>query len=67
MCGPTPSRPTPLKMVTMTRFDCMVGTSGGMRQTVAQALHHCRYRTAFGKRLVEQPLMQNVRIGNPTA
>lgn len=51
---------TILNMVAMTRFDCMVGSSSGMRQAVAQALHHCNYRWAFGKRLVEQPLMQNV-------
>jgi putative acyl-CoA dehydrogenase len=51
---------TILKMVTMTRFDCMVGSSSGMRQAVAQALHHCAYRSAFGKRLAQQPLMQNV-------
>jgi putative acyl-CoA dehydrogenase len=51
---------TILKMVTMTRFDCMVGSSAGMRQAVVQALHHCAYRSAFGKRLAEQPLMQNV-------
>jgi putative acyl-CoA dehydrogenase len=51
---------TILKMVTMTRFDCMIGSSSGMRQAVAQALHHCNYRSAFGKRLVDQPLMQNV-------
>ena len=49
-----------LKMVTMTRFDCMIGSSAGMRQAVAQATHHCAYRAAFGKRLSEQPLMQNV-------
>jgi putative acyl-CoA dehydrogenase len=51
---------TILKMVSMTRFDCMIGSSGGMRQAVAQALHHCAYRFAFGKRLSQQPLMQNV-------
>ena len=51
---------TILKMVTMTRFDCMVGSSSGMRQAVAQALHHCNYRSAFGKHLAQQPLMQNV-------
>jgi len=31
-----------------------------MRQAAAQALHHCHYRSAFGARLTEQPLMQNV-------
>lgn len=51
---------TILNMVAMTRFDCMIGSSGGMRQAVAQALHHCAHRSAFGKRLAEQPLMQNV-------
>ena len=51
---------TILEMVSMTRFDCMIGSSAGMRQAVAQATHHCSYRSAFGKRLVEQPLMQNV-------
>ncbi len=51
---------TILKMVSMTRFDCMIGSSGGMRQAVAQVLHHCAYRFAFGKRLNQQPLMQNV-------
>jgi len=51
---------TILEMVAMTRFDCMVGSSAGMRQAVAQATHHCAYRSAFGKRLVDQPLMKNV-------
>ena len=51
---------TILKMVTMTRFDCMIGSSAAMRQAVAQALHHCAHRKAFGKLLAEQPLMQNV-------
>ncbi|WP_111496942.1 isovaleryl-CoA dehydrogenase [Marinobacter bohaiensis] len=52
--------PTIIEMVAMTRFDCMIGSSGGMRQAAAQALHHCRHRAAFGARLSEQPLMQNV-------
>lgn len=51
---------TIIDMVAMTRFDCMIGSSAGMRQAVAQAAHHCRYRHAFGRRLAEQPLMQNV-------
>jgi len=51
---------TILKMVSMTRFDCMIGSSGGMRQAVAQATHHCAQRAAFGKKLSEQPLMKNV-------
>ena len=51
---------TILKMVSMTRFDCMIGSSAGMRQAAVQALHHCGQRSAFGKLLSEQPLMQNV-------
>jgi len=49
-----------LDMVSMTRFDCMIGSTAGMRQAVAQITHHCSSRTAFGKKLNEQPLMQNV-------
>lgn len=51
---------TIIEMVAMTRFDCMIGSSAGMRQAAVQALHHCHYRSAFGARLSEQPLMQNV-------
>jgi putative acyl-CoA dehydrogenase len=51
---------TIMDMVAMTRFDCMVGSSAGMRRAVSQVLHHCSQRSAFGRRLVEQPLMQNV-------
>jgi len=49
-----------LEMVAMTRFDCMIGSSAIMRQAVAQITHHCRHRTAFGRQLSKQPLMQNV-------
>ena len=49
-----------IEMVAMTRFDCMLGSSAGMRMAASQALHHCAHRSAFGKRLSEQPLMQNV-------
>ncbi|MFW5823919.1 MAG: isovaleryl-CoA dehydrogenase [Marinobacter sp.] len=52
--------PTIIEMVAMTRFDCMIGSSSGMRQATAQALHHCHHRSAFGARLSDQPLMQNV-------
>ena len=31
-----------------------------MNQCVAQAIHHSRHRSAFGKRLADQPLMRNV-------
>ena len=51
---------TIIDMVALTRFDCMIGSSAGMRMALTQAVHHCRQRRAFGKLLVEQPLMQNV-------
>ncbi|MDQ3510655.1 MAG: acyl-CoA dehydrogenase family protein, partial [Pseudomonadota bacterium] len=51
---------TILEMVMLTRLDCMLGSSGLMRMALAQALHHCRYRRAFGSKLIEQPLMRNV-------
>lgn len=49
-----------LEMVAMTRFDCMIGTSGMMRQAISQITHHCRQRKVFGNTLDKQPLMQNV-------
>jgi putative acyl-CoA dehydrogenase len=52
--------PQILEMGTMTRLDCALGTSGLMRQALALALNHTGQRMAFGKRLIEQPLMRNV-------
>ncbi len=52
--------PSILEMVNHTRLDCVIGAAAGLRFGTAWALHHSRHRTAFGKRLVEQPLMQNV-------
>jgi putative acyl-CoA dehydrogenase len=49
-----------IEMVSMTRFDCMIGSSAGMRMAASQALHHCANRSAFGQVLNQQPLMQNV-------
>ncbi len=49
-----------IEMVALTRLDCMTGSSSQMRQALAQALHHTRQRMAFGKLLVDQPLMRNV-------
>jgi putative acyl-CoA dehydrogenase len=47
-------------MASHTRLDCVIGSSALMRQGLVQANHHIRERAAFGKRLIEQPLMQNV-------
>ncbi|MGB8338618.1 MAG: isovaleryl-CoA dehydrogenase [Burkholderiales bacterium] len=52
--------PTILEMGTYTRLDCAIGSAGLMRMAVAQATHHARHRMAFGKKLSQQPLMQNV-------
>jgi putative acyl-CoA dehydrogenase len=52
--------PQILEMGTMTRLDCALGTSGLMRQALSIALNHTMQRQAFGKRLVDQPLMRNV-------
>jgi putative acyl-CoA dehydrogenase len=52
--------PTIIEMVNHTRLDCVLGSTAGMRQGVAQATHHAAHRSAFGKRLIEQPLMRNV-------
>jgi len=52
--------PQILEMGTMTRLDCALGTSGLMRQALSLAINHTVQRSAFGKPLVEQPLMKNV-------
>jgi len=51
---------TIIEMVAMTRFDCMIGSAAGMRMALAQAIHHCSRRKAFGALLTDQPLMRNV-------
>lgn len=51
---------TILEMVNFTRLDCILGTAALMRQALAQATHHAAYRQAFGHRLLDQALMQNV-------
>ncbi len=49
-----------LEMVSLTRFDCIIGSASSMRLGTAQAVFHCSHRAAFGKRLIDQPLMRNV-------
>lgn len=51
---------TIIEMVAATRLDCVLGSAGLMRQAVAQAVHHCTHRSAFGGPLVDKPLMRNV-------
>jgi putative acyl-CoA dehydrogenase len=52
--------PQILAMGTMTRLDCALGTSALMRHALSITLNHTTQRKAFGKALIEQPLMQNV-------
>ena len=49
-----------MEMVRHTRLDCAVGSAATLRRAVAESLHHCAHRSAFGKLLIEQPLMQNL-------
>ncbi|WP_406045160.1 isovaleryl-CoA dehydrogenase [Micromonospora sp. NBC_00898] len=51
---------TIIDMVNLTRLDCVIGAAAGMRQGVITAAHHVTHRQAFGRHLVDQPLMRNV-------
>jgi putative acyl-CoA dehydrogenase len=51
---------TIIEMVQHTRLDCVIGSAGIVRAALAWALNHTRHRIAFGRPLVEQPLMTNV-------
>jgi putative acyl-CoA dehydrogenase len=48
---------TLIEMATFTRLDCALSSAGFIRHAFAQALHYTRNRHAFGKALVDQPLM----------
>jgi len=52
--------PNIIEMGNYTRLDCAIGSAGLMRQAVAQAIHHASHRTAFQKKLADQPLMTRV-------
>jgi putative acyl-CoA dehydrogenase len=51
---------TIITMVNHTRLDCVLGTAAAMRTAVEQATHHSAHRSAFGKLLVDQPVMRSV-------
>lgn len=51
---------TIIEMVTHTRLDCILGSLAGMRQATAEAAWHARHRSAFGRLLIEQPVMTAV-------
>jgi putative acyl-CoA dehydrogenase len=51
---------TIIEMVNCTRLDCVMSSAALMRKTLVEAGHHVRHRSAFGARLLDQPLMRNV-------
>lgn len=51
---------TIIEMAAHTRLDCVLGSAALMRQALVQALHYARWRVAFGRPLIEQPLMRAV-------
>ncbi|MGH2711831.1 MAG: isovaleryl-CoA dehydrogenase [Actinomycetota bacterium] len=51
---------TIIEMVNHTRLDCVLGSTGLVRRAISEATHHAAHRSAFGKPLIQQPLMQNV-------
>jgi len=51
---------TLVEMASYTRLDCVLGSAALLRQAVVQAIHHARHRRAFGRALIDQPLMRQV-------
>ena len=51
---------TIMDMVTLTRLDCAIASSGIMRAGLSEAVNHTRHRQVFGANLADQPLMQRV-------
>jgi putative acyl-CoA dehydrogenase len=51
---------TIIEMVQLTRLDCAIASAGLMRAALAQAVHHTRHRRVFQRKLIDQPIMQNV-------
>lgn len=48
------------ELLTLTRLDASLAACGIMQASLAEAVHHARHRKAFGKYLIEQPLMARV-------
>jgi putative acyl-CoA dehydrogenase len=51
---------TIIDMVTATRLDCVLGSAASIRRGTVAAVHHCAHRQAFGRNLIDQPLMTGV-------
>src|SRR5690606_13660519 len=48
------------EMAGYTRLDCVLGSTALMRAALVQSIHHAQHRVAFGRPLLEQPLMRSV-------
>lgn len=51
---------TIVEMVSATRLDCVLGSTALMRKSLSEAIWHASHRAAFGKTLIDQPLMRQV-------
>jgi len=51
---------TIIEMVNHTRLDCLAGSAGLIRTVSAHAIWHADRRSAFQRRLIDQPLMREV-------
>jgi len=51
---------TIVEMVSATRLDCVLGSTALMRKALSEAIWHTTHRAAFGKQLIDQPLMRQV-------
>lgn len=51
---------TIIEMVQLTRLDCIIGSATQMRQAAALAVWHVQQRSAFQRKLIDQPLMRAV-------
>lgn len=52
--------PTLIEVAAQTRLDCVLGSAALMRRALVLAIHHARHRSAFGRPLINQPLMRNL-------
>lgn len=48
------------EMAGYTRLDCVLGSTALMRAALVQSIHHAQHRVAFGRPLLQQPLMRSV-------
>jgi putative acyl-CoA dehydrogenase len=51
---------TIIEMVSATRLDCVLGSAAAIRQACITAAHHAAFRSSFGRKLDQHPLMASV-------